>query len=123
MNSRGEVIGLNTQKLIKKNVTGIGFALSSSDLLAVLRRFYPGMGSSPEGSGSVTISSEPDSAEIYVDGKFHGNTPGTLKLSAGPHTIVLKFAGLPDYSRVMEIPWASKLTLKAIFEQASSGTN
>ena len=157
LNSRGEVIGLNTQKLIKKNVTGIGFALSSSDLLAVLRRFYPsiapaeqviagaepsvegstatessatsasasfpGMGSSPEGSGSVTISSVPDSAEIYVDGKFHGNTPGTLKLSAGSHTIVLKFAGLPDYSRVMEIPWASKLTLKALFEQASSGTN
>jgi hypothetical protein len=41
VNSRGEVIGLNTQKLIKKNVTGIGFALSSSDLLDVLRRFYP----------------------------------------------------------------------------------
>src|SRR5438445_6944521 len=41
LNSRGEVIGINTQKLIKKNVTGIGFALSSSDLLEVLHRFYP----------------------------------------------------------------------------------
>src|SRR5262249_4638781 len=41
LNSRGEVIGINTQKLIKKNVSGIGFALSSSDLLQVLRRFYP----------------------------------------------------------------------------------
>jgi Trypsin-like peptidase domain len=26
LNSRGEVIGINSQKLIKKNVTGIGFA-------------------------------------------------------------------------------------------------
>ena len=43
LNSRGEVIGLNTQKLIKKNVTGIGFALSSADLLAVLHRFYPAL--------------------------------------------------------------------------------
>jgi hypothetical protein len=37
------MIGLNTQKLIKKNVNGIGFALSSTDLLAVLRRFYPAL--------------------------------------------------------------------------------
>src|SRR5580765_4259532 len=41
LNTRGEVIGINTQKLIKKNVTGIGFALSASDLLEVLHRFYP----------------------------------------------------------------------------------
>lgn len=41
LNTRGEVIGLNTLKLIKKNVSGIGFALSAGDLLNVLRRFYP----------------------------------------------------------------------------------
>jgi S1-C subfamily serine protease len=41
LNSRGEVIGINTQKLVKKNVTGIGFALSATDLLEVLHRFYP----------------------------------------------------------------------------------
>jgi len=39
--TRGEVIGINTLKLVKKNANGIGFALSSSDLLEVLRRFYP----------------------------------------------------------------------------------
>ena len=38
---RGEVVGLNTLKLIKKNTTGIAFALSASDLLDVLHRFYP----------------------------------------------------------------------------------
>jgi hypothetical protein len=41
LNSRGEVIGINTQKLVKKNVTNIGFALSATDLLKVLRSFYP----------------------------------------------------------------------------------
>ncbi len=154
LNSRGEVIGLNTQKLIKKNVNGIGFALSSTDLLAVLHLFYPStapagsittagetpseansppdsnsspassavggsfplMASTVEGTGIVTISSEPDAAEIYVDGKFHGNTPATLKLSAGSHTVLLKSVGRPDYSRTLEIPKASKLTLKAKFD-------
>jgi serine protease Do len=157
VNQRGEVIGLNTQKLIKKNVNGIGFALSSTDLLLVLRRFYPTVGenvvaskgstdttetaaapkmaadSSPaatessipmiaspssEGAGTVTISSEPDGAEIYVDGKFHGNTPATLKLNAGSHSVVLKCAGRADYSRTLEIPKASKLSLKAVFPSA-----
>jgi len=41
LNSRGEVIGINTQKLVRKNVTNIGFALSVTDLLKVLRSFYP----------------------------------------------------------------------------------
>ncbi|MGB7280896.1 MAG: trypsin-like peptidase domain-containing protein [Candidatus Acidiferrum sp.] len=41
LNSRGEVVGINTEKLTKKDVTGIGFALSASDLLEVLRSFYP----------------------------------------------------------------------------------
>ena len=41
VNARGDVIGINTQKLIKKNVTNIGFALSATDLLNVLHSFYP----------------------------------------------------------------------------------
>jgi S1-C subfamily serine protease len=41
LNARGEAVGINTQKLVKKNVNGIGFALSATDLLAVPRRFYP----------------------------------------------------------------------------------
>ena len=164
LNSRGEVIGLNTQKLIKKNVTGIGFALSSADLLAVLHRFYPALSvpsvttaessahrsdsqdatsapssgapaisepavslptvtSSPEGFGQLTITSDPDAAEIFVDGKFIGNTPATLKLPAGPHLFLLKSPSRPDYSRTVEVPKSSKLTLKALFDPlAQSGS-
>jgi len=157
LNSRGEVIGLNTLKLIKKNVTGIGFALSSADLLAVLHRFYPALSaptsttaessshpsdsqestsapstvpaaisespvsfpvstSSAEGFGQITITSDPDAAEIFIDGKFVGNTPATLKLPAGPHLFLLKSPSRPDYSRTVEVPKSSKLTLKALFD-------
>src|SRR5713226_2065469 len=121
LNARGEVIGINTQKLIKKNVTGIGFALSSSDVLEVLHRFYPSIvqageraadvknqskgmeasapdppkatpsttidavqpspvqTSSPtEGFGTVSIVSDPDGAELFIDDKVLGNTPANL---------------------------------------------
>src|SRR6266478_4025862 len=149
LNSHGEVIGINTQKLIKKNVTGIGFALSSSDLLEVLHRFYPNVASPsqgivpstiqpaasegtasaepsntsstapPEGLGTVAISSEPDSAEIFVDDKFYGNTPATLKLPAGSHAILLKFPGHADWHRTLEVLKSSKLSLKAVLDPQS----
>jgi serine protease Do len=154
LNSRGQVVGLNTLKITKKNVTGIGFALSSTDLLTVLHRFYPDISGAtvrassdvpadsaepaaaatqlaesstppasspvsyapPDGYGQLTITSEPDAAEIFVDGKFHGNAPATLKLPAGSHAILLKSPGRPDFSRTLELPKSSKLNLKALFD-------
>jgi len=150
LNLRGEVIGVNTSKLIRKNVHGIGFALSSSDVLQVLHRFYPDVVASkpqenPEqeqgepvteedsvavetssaplapgsdGVGTIIISSAPDGAEIFVDEKFHGNTPATLKLPTGSHTIVLKFPGRANWKRTLEVLKSSKVTLRATLDRA-----
>jgi hypothetical protein len=140
--------------VVRKNFNGIAFALSSSDLLAVLRRFYPSVASpaittkdrgaegsstsdrvltetsapaseivapapSSEGFGQLNVISEPDGAKLYVDGKFLGNTPTTLRLAAGSHRILMKLIGSPDYVRIFEVPKSSKLTLKASFETKS----
>ncbi len=151
LNAHGEVIGINTQKLIKKNVAGIGFALSATDLLEVLRRFYPhavplmertsnfetGRASSTESVdssgnsssnaslsapldavGTVSISSDPDGAEIFVDEKFHGNTPAMLKLTTWSHVIVLKFPGHADWRRTLEVLKSSKTSLKGTLNPA-----
>jgi S1-C subfamily serine protease len=149
LNTRGEVIGINTQELIKKGVHGIGFALSSSDVLQVLHRFYPDLAESglqsvsgpgktvaseepaaaessnvsspeaPNGVGTVIISSEPDGAEIFVDEKFHGNTPATLKIPAGSHVFVLKFPGRANWRRTLEVLKSSKVTLRAALDPSS----
>jgi hypothetical protein len=154
LNSRGQVVGLNTLKVAKKNVTSIGFALSSTDLLTVLHRFYPdvpgrtvlasaespadstepsiatsqlaetltpatlsSVPSAPsDGYGQLTITSEPEAAEIFIDGKFHGNAPATLKLPAGTHAILLKSTGRPDFTRTLDLPKSSRLNLKAVFD-------
>ena len=151
LNSHGEAFGINTQKLIKKNVAGIGFALSATDLLEVLHRFYPNavplmektstsetgrasptenVDSSANSSsnaslsaafdsvGTVSISSDPDGAEIFVDEKFHGNTPAVLKLTTGSHAIVLKFPGHADWRRTLEVLKSSKTSLKATLDPA-----
>jgi S1-C subfamily serine protease len=127
VNLRGEVIGINTQKLIKKNVNGIGFALSSSDLLAVLQRFYPSPSveklSAPIGDGRSVSSasvengygtveiSEPEDAEILVDRKFVGNVPAKLILPAGNHLLVVKARGYADWIREINVLKDSRVSL------------
>jgi S1-C subfamily serine protease len=120
LNVYGEVVGMNTTKNVEEHVQSIGFALSSSDLLALLRRFYPGISGSsqgstqaPDGFGSVSITSVPDGAEVYLDDKFVGNAPETLKLSVGPHNVKLKAEGKKDWERSIEILTDSQLNLKA----------
>ena len=144
LNARGEVIGINSQKLIKKNVTGIGFALSATDLLEVLHRFYPAparlaessASSAPaklpsgasmlnttsatqdaSGFGVVEITSDPDGAEIYLDDKFVGTTPATLHIPAGARILVLKSAQHADWYRCINILRDSTVTVKAVLDQ------
>jgi S1-C subfamily serine protease len=140
LNSRGEVMGINSQKLIKKNVTGIGFALSASDLLVVLRHFYP-TGSNPNEStmasanaklpsgasmintgastqnsldlGITEIISDPNGAEIFLDDKFVGSSPATLRMTEGPHPLIPRSARHTDWSRSISILKDSTITVKA----------
>jgi S1-C subfamily serine protease len=146
LNARGEVIGINSQKLIKKNVTGIGFALSASELLAVLHHFYPSTPQSNEnvaasantvpstnpklpsgasmmttaantqiapGFGITEITSDPNGAEIFLDDKFVGTCPATLRIAEGAHTLILESAHHSDWSRSISILKDSTVTVKA----------
>ena len=123
LNSYGEVVGINSVKVVKEDVQGIGFALSSSDLIQILHRFYPTVSApaqsaaqTTEGTGSVTVSSEPGAAEIYVDAKFVGTTPSTLRLAVGPHEIELKAPGRQSWRRTLDVLKDSEVSLKAVLE-------
>jgi S1-C subfamily serine protease len=122
LNGYGEVVGMNTSRIVRIGFQSISFALSSTDLLEVLQRFYPNLSapqnaaSRPDGFGSVTISSIPDGAEIYVDDKFVGNAQANLKLAAGTHTILLKSPGCADWLRSIEVLKDSSVALKATLE-------
>ena len=120
LNSHAEVVGINTQKVVAKDFQGIGFALSSNDLMEVLSRFYPAVTtpSSPPGRlsepfGTVTVSSDPDGADVYLDGKFIGNTPAVIEIPAGEHAVRLTYSNRVDWERAVEILKDSQLNLKA----------
>jgi len=64
-------------------------------------------------TGTLVVSSIPDGAEVYSDGAFIGNTPATLKLSPGQHTIRVSQSGFKDWSREISVQAGSEAHLSA----------
>lgn len=66
----------------------------SADLKAALS---PGQSLPPGSYGSLSVTTDPAGASIYIDGVLLGVTPATLPgLSAGSHTMILKLDGYDD---------------------------
>lgn len=64
-------------------------------------------------TGDVTVTSTPDSADVFVDGTFKGNTPSTLKLASGKHTVKVTSAGYKDWEREIDVSAGSGVSLNA----------
>ena len=118
LNARGEVIGMNTVKVVKADIQGIGFALSAQDILSVVQRFFPQQQQQPsqaEKGRLQVVSSVPD-AEVYIDGKFMGNAPSTVPLMAGEHTVEVKASKFADWKRTISVTDGSDLNIKAALQ-------
>jgi hypothetical protein len=81
---------------------------------ALATSFRADQGQTGAQSGSVTIASDPTGAEIYVDGKFVGQTPSTIRLASGSHRIEVKSFGKQDWARDLEVMRDSQLTLHPV---------
>jgi hypothetical protein len=60
---------------------------------------------SNSGSGIVSrvlVMSAPDGADIEIDGSFVGNTPSTVEIAAGEHSVVIKKAGYEIWERKLK---------------------
>jgi hypothetical protein len=68
-------------------------------------------------TGTVSISSDFGSSEIYVDGKFVGQTPSTIALDAGTHRVEVKIQGKKNWERDLEVLPGSQVTLRADFRE------
>jgi S1-C subfamily serine protease len=123
LDTAGQVVGITTMKQFLSGdgrpLQGIGFALSGSDLISVLRRFYPDIQvaktqeSAALGQGKINISASVDGAEVYVDGRFVGGVPATLVLPAGPHHIEVKTANNDAWVRDLDLLNDSNVSLRA----------
>jgi hypothetical protein len=68
---------------------------------------------SPAAASCVTFVSEPQGADIYVDGKFVGSTPSTLALPAGAHEIRVEADNFKTWTRKLTSTAGSTVTIHA----------
>jgi len=52
---------------------------------------------------AVNVSSTPGSADVEVDGKFMGNTPSSISLPAGDHTVRITKKGYKTWERKLSV--------------------
>ncbi len=69
--------------------------------------------SSSVGLTNVSIKSDPEGADITINGSFVGNTPSAVFLKSGEHTIVVKKEEHKDWERFVRLEPGSTITLNA----------
>ncbi len=62
---------------------------------------------------TMKVTSEPDGADIYVDGALAGSTPSTLNVPAGGHKISVKQAGFQNWEREIQVLAGSEINFRA----------
>jgi PEGA domain len=67
--------------------------------------------------GAVNVSSNPAGADVSLDGNFIGNSPASLKLAPGKHTITVKMSGWKDWTRDITVQAGSEVQLTATLEK------
>ena len=68
-------------------------------------------------TGSVNVTSEDETSEIFVDGAFVGNPPAKVKLSEGRHVIEVRKPGFKAYRRELQVGVGAELSLRALLEK------
>lgn len=71
----------------------------------------------PGKPGTLAIRSSPKIASLTVDGVAMGNTPSSLKLSSGPHSVAVSLAGYKDWVTSVTIETGETVSLKAELEK------
>jgi hypothetical protein len=61
----------------------------------------------------VKISSEPDGADVFLDGSFVSSTPAVLRLQAGTYKVAVKLSGYADWEREIKILPGGEVNLNA----------
>jgi len=70
-------------------------------------------------NAEVAVTSNPPGAEIQIDGTFVGNTPSTIGVSSGDHTIDITKSGYKTWERKIKVT-SGKIDIAADLETAAS---
>jgi hypothetical protein len=68
-------------------------------------------------TGTVSVTSDPDGAEIFVDSVGYGHAPSILKLATGKHSIQLVRQGFKDWTSDLNVRENSIVNVTARLEK------
>ncbi len=72
-------------------------------------------------NAEISVTSNPSGADIELDGAFVGNTPSTIGVSVGDHTIDLRKSGYTTWERKIKVT-SGKVDVSADLEAAPAPT-
>jgi PEGA domain len=84
-----------------KNAESIRSATAAEGNKAPVAATFSATPANPSGT-QVSVASAPAGADIEVDGSFVGNTPSTIDLPAGDHTVAVSKNGYKTWARKMK---------------------
>ena len=74
-------------------------------------------------SGTLTVSSDPSGAGVYLDGQMIGMTPLTVAdVSAGEHTLLITMEGYTDFSQTVTMTGEGSVVSAALVPSAQTGS-
>ncbi|MFA5331873.1 MAG: PEGA domain-containing protein [Methanoregula sp.] len=74
-------------------------------------------------TGFLYVTSQPEGADIYVDGIYHGNSPKVIgNLWSGTHSLLIQMAGYNDISNVITINPGDTTNYNAVLTASGSDT-
>jgi membrane protease subunit (stomatin/prohibitin family) len=99
---------------------GFGLGQAMADAFKPDSPKPPAQPISPTASATaeVGITSEPDGAEIYLNGNYEGSTPSQFALTTGEHSVKVIRPGYKDWERTVRLSAGAKKTINAILEKA-----
>ncbi len=65
----------------------------------------------------ISFVSQPEGADVYVDGNFVGNAPTLLQLPAGSYKISVRAHGHKDWEREVKLMPAGEVNIRAVLEK------
>jgi len=71
-------------------------------------------------TGKILVASNPDGADIEVDGSFIGNTPSDVQVPEGDHLIAVKKEGFKTWERKLKVTAGSSVHLSATLEKSET---
>jgi hypothetical protein len=75
------------------------------------------------GYGSITVTSSPSGADIYIDNVYKGLSPALFRdISNGNHVILIKLDGYGDLSRSVTVTADNQTVHAALYQQTSGQT-